>query len=120
MPDRRPALDQIDLIVPDAAAAGAEFATLVGVEANVIEENFAEITVAGITVMFSSTAMFPIPVAGGGVILHIRVEDPDVEARRLRGLAAEIILGPVDTDWGTRALYVQGPGAVLDFYCPAA
>ena len=118
MPDRRPALDQIDLIVPDAAAAGAEFATLVGVEANVIEENYAEITVGGVTVMFSSTAMFPMPAAGGS-ILHIKVEDPDAEARRLRALAAEIILGPVDTDWGTRALYVQGPGAVLDFYCPA-
>jgi uncharacterized glyoxalase superfamily protein PhnB len=114
--ESQPRLDQIDLIVPDAAAAGVEFARLVGVEANVIEANFAEITVGAVTVMFSPNAMFALPGATG-TILHLKVPDPDAEAQRLRGLGAEIILGPVDTDWGTRALYVQGPGAVIDFYC---
>jgi hypothetical protein len=115
MTDHSPRLDQIDLIVSDAAAAGVDFARLVGVEPDAIEADFAQVTVGGVTVMFSPNAMFPMNPASG-TILHIRVDDPDADAIRLSGLGAEIILGPVETDWGTQALYVQGPGAVLDFY----
>jgi uncharacterized glyoxalase superfamily protein PhnB len=54
---------------------------------------------------------------GGSVVLEFRVDDVDVEHKRLKELAVEIVAPPTTHPWGRRAMQFLDPdGNVITFY----
>ena len=108
--------DNLDLIVRDVVAAVAFFETVVGLEARIYDENFAELESGEVTIMLSPAAMVPVkPVAG--VILHFQVENVHKALERAIAHGATILMEPTLTDWGTESLLISGPEEiVIDLY----
>src|SRR5271165_5581194 len=50
-------------------------------------------------------------------ILEFRVDDPDMEYRRLQSLVKTWVKPPTTQPWGTRSIYFRDPdGNLVDFY----
>lgn len=108
--------DNLDLIVRDVPAAVHFFETVVGLEARIFDENFAELESGEVTIMLSPAAMVPVkPVAG--VILHFQVDNVHKALERAVAYGATILMEPTLTDWGTESLLISGPEEmVIDLY----
>ncbi len=108
--------DNLDLIVRNVAAAVDFFERVVGLEARIVDENFAEMESGEVTIMLSPTAMVPTrPVSG--VILHFQVDSVHKALERAIAYGAVILMEPTLTDWGTESLLVAGPEEmVIDLY----
>ena len=62
--------------------------------------------------MLSREAMVPWGVTDG-IILHHSVEDVIEAARVAEKAGAQLLDGPLRTDWGTETAYLRGPGNVI-------
>ena len=110
-------LNQLDIIVSDVPQVCAELECILDKKADYVDNSFAQFTIGSHCLMFSQSHLIPLENFQSGIILHIEVEDVDQNYKRLKELGAEILHGPVVTDWGTESLLVSGPaGLVIDFY----
>lgn len=110
-------LNQTDLIVTDVEEATHMIELLLDIKADFSDENFAQFTVGEHSLMLSRDALVPMDTIKSGTILHFEVEDVDDVAERMKVRRQKILNGPVNTDWGTYSLLVEGPDKVVfDFY----
>jgi uncharacterized glyoxalase superfamily protein PhnB len=113
------AVTAIDLQVDDVSAAVALLSKAYGWTVTADEPGFGELMAGGLRIMLSVEAMVP---WGGtdGVILHEYVDDVPAAVERAVAAGAELVLGPLTTDWGTEAAYLRGPGNLLVDVCREA
>ncbi len=78
-----------------------------------------EVQAGDLRIVLSSRAMVPWGQVGG-LILHEYVEDVPAAVERAVSAGAELLLGPVETDWGTEAAYLKGPGNLVVDVCREA
>lgn len=106
----------IDLQVDDVRNSTRFLAEAYGWRVLSDDEHFGEPDAGGLRVMISRDAMVPWG-ALSGVIIHHYVDDvADAVARAVRA-GAQLLLGPVTTDWGTEAAYLKGPGQLIVDLC---
>ncbi|MFT4235890.1 MAG: VOC family protein [Microbacterium sp.] len=77
---------------------------------------FGELDAGGLRIMLSRDAMVPWG-ALDGLILHHDVDDVPSAVERAVSAGAELLSGPLTTDWGTEAAYLRGPGALIVDVC---
>lgn len=110
-------LNQTDLIVSNVEDATHQIALLLDIKADFADENFAQFTVGEHSLMLSHDALVPMETIRSGTILHFEVEDVDAVEERMKTREQKILNGPINTDWGTYSLLVEGPDKVVfDFY----
>ena len=110
-------LNQLDIIVSDVPQVCADLERILDKKSDYVDEGFAQFTVGSHCLMLSQNHLVPLGNFQSGIILHVEVEDVEQNYQRLKELGAEILYGPVVTDWGTESLLVKGPaGLVIDFY----
>ena len=110
-------LNQLDIIVSDVPQVCADLELTLDKQADYADQGFAQFTIGSHCLMLSQNHLVPLEEFQSGIIIHIEVEDVDQNYQRLKELGAEILHGPVVTDWGTESLLVKGPaGLVIDFY----
>ncbi|MFB6722972.1 hypothetical protein ACFCV3_22525 [Kribbella sp. NPDC056345] len=51
------------------------------------------------------------------MILHQYVDDVETAVSRAVDAGAELLAGPLRTDWGTEAAYLRGPGQLIVDLC---
>ncbi|MFC0674408.1 VOC family protein [Brachybacterium hainanense] len=110
------AVQAIDLQVDDVPAATRMLSAAYGWRIVADDPNFGELDAGGLRVMLSREAMVPWG-ALDGLILHEYVEDVEASARRAVDAGAELLSGPLTTDWGTEAAYLRGPGGLIVDLC---
>ena len=110
-------LNQLDLIVSNVPQVCAELEHILDKKVDYVDDGFAQFTIGSHCLMLSQNHLIPLNNFQSGIILHIEVEDVDLNYKRLKELGVEILHGPCETDWGTESLLVEGPaGLVIDFY----
>jgi predicted enzyme related to lactoylglutathione lyase len=109
-------MQAIDLQVDDVAAATTMLSTAYGWRILTDDPNFGELDAGGLRVMLSRDAMVPWGKLDG-VIIHEYVDDVGTAVERAVGAGAELIDGPLTTDWGTEAAYLRGPGRLIVNVC---
>ena len=110
-------LHQLDIIVSDVPQVCADLERILDKKSDYVDEGFAQFTIGSHCLMLSQNHLIPLENFQSGIILHVEVEDVEQNYQRLKELGAEILYGPVVTDWGTESLLVKGPaGLVIDFY----
>ena len=110
------AVSAIDLQVTDVPAATRLLAEAYGWQVLSDGADFGELEAGGLRVMLSREAMVPWE-ALGGVILHEYVDDVPQAVERAVAAGAELLAGPLTTDWGTEAAYLKGPGGLIVDLC---
>ncbi|WP_370248459.1 VOC family protein [Nocardioides sp.] len=106
----------IDLQVDDVPAATRMLSEAYGWRVVAADPNFGELDAGGLRVMLSRDAMVPWGQLDG-VILHHHVDDVDAAVDRAVAAGAELLAGPLRTDWGTEAAYLRGPGRLVVDVC---
>ena len=110
-------LNQLDIIVSDVPQVCADLERILDKKSDYVDEGFAQFTIGSHCLMLSQNHLIPLENFQSGIILHVEGEDVEQNYQRLKELGAEILYGPVVTDWGTESLLVKGPaGLVIDFY----
>lgn len=110
------AVQAIDLQVDDVPSATKMLSEAYGWQVLSDDDNFGELDAGGLRVMLSRDAMVPWGNLDG-VILHHYVEDVAEAVARAVAAGAELLLGPLTTDWGTEAAYLKGPGQLIVDVC---
>ncbi|REJ05513.1 hypothetical protein DY023_09740 [Microbacterium bovistercoris] len=106
----------IDLQVDDVTTATKLLSAAYGWAVLTDDPNFGELDAGGIRVMLSRDAMVPWG-ALDGLILHHYVDDVTAAVARAVTAGAELLSGPLMTDWGTEAAYLRGPGGLIVDVC---
>ncbi|MGI8614810.1 MAG: VOC family protein [Nocardioidaceae bacterium] len=106
----------IDIQVDDVSAAVALLRDAYGWTVTSDDPNFGELTTGELRIMLSREALVPWGSADG-VILHDYVDDVPAAVEKAVAAGAELLLGPLTTDWGTRAAYLRGPGNLVVDLC---
>ena len=110
-------LNQLDIIVSNVPQVCVDLEHILDKKADYVDDSFAQFTIGSHCLMLSQNHLIPLEDFQSGIILHIEVEDVEQNYKRLKEFGAEILHGPVVTDWGTESLLVSGPaGLVIDFY----
>jgi uncharacterized glyoxalase superfamily protein PhnB len=110
------AVTAIDLRVDDVPAATALLSRAYGWRVLTDDPEFGELDAGGLRIMLSREAM----VSWGrtdGVILHHYVDDVAAAVAKAVEAGAELLTGPLHTDWGTEAAYLKGPGGLIVDVC---
>lgn len=110
------AVQAIDLQVDDVSSATKLLAEAYGWQVLSDDDNFGELDAGGLRVMLSREAM----VRWGkldGVVLHHYVEGVAEAVARAVAAGAELVHGPLTTDWGTESAYLKGPGHLIVDVC---
>lgn len=110
------AVQAIDLQVGDVPSATKLLAEAYGWQVLSDDDNFGELDAGGLRVMLSRDAMVPWG-SLDGLILHHYVEDVTEAVARAVAAGAELLRGPLTTDWGTEAAYLKGPGQLIVDVC---
>ncbi|MFI6834058.1 VOC family protein [Kribbella sp. NPDC050241] len=110
------AVQAIDIQVDDVPAATKLLAEAYGWRILTEDPNFGELDAGGIRVMLSRDAMIPWGKLDG-LIIHHYVDDVAAAAARAVDAGAELVAGPLQTDWGTEAAYLRGPGQLIVDVC---
>lgn len=110
------AVQAIDLQVDDVPEGTKLLAKAYGWKVLSSDDNFGELDAGGVRVMLSRDAMIPWGNLNG-VILHHYVEDVAEAVGRAVAAGAQLLRGPLATDWGTEAAYLQGPGQLIVDVC---
>ncbi len=76
----------------------------------------AELDGGGLRIMLSREAMVPWG-STDGVILHHYVDNVAAAVLKAVEAGAELLAGPLRTDWGTEAAYLRGPGGLVVDVC---
>ncbi|MGK9220853.1 MULTISPECIES: VOC family protein [unclassified Microbacterium] len=106
----------IDIQVDDVPAATRLLSEAYGWTVLTDGPHFGELDAGGLRVMLSRDAMVPWGTTDG-VILHHYVEDVAAATSRAVAAGAELLRGPLLTDWGTEAAYLRGPGGLIVDVC---
>ena len=110
------AVRAIDIQVDDIPKATKLLADAYGWRVLSDDASFGELDAGGLRVMLSRDAMVPWGELGG-VILHEYVDDVARAAERAVAAGAELVAGPLKTDWGTESAYLKGPGQLIVDLC---
>jgi predicted enzyme related to lactoylglutathione lyase len=110
------AVTAIDIQVDDVPSAVRLLSDAYGWTITADGENFGELMAGDLRVMLSREAMVPWA-STAGVILHDYVEDVPAAVERAVAAGAQLLLGPITTDWGTEAAYLRGPGNLIVDVC---
>lgn len=110
------AVTAIDIQVDDIPAAVELLSHAYGWRVLSDDPGFGELDAGGLRIMLSREAMVPWGKADG-VILHHYVDDVAAAVGRAVTAGAELLAGPLRTDWGTEAAYLRGPGALVVDVC---
>lgn len=110
------AVQAIDLQVDDVSAATQLLCAAYGWHVVADDPNFGELDAGGLRAMLSRDAMVPWG-ALDGLILHHYVDNVDAAVSRAVTAGAELLAGPLMTDWGTEAAYLRGPGELIVNVC---
>jgi catechol 2,3-dioxygenase-like lactoylglutathione lyase family enzyme len=127
-PNSSPALIRTCLITPNVEQLVAFYDVVLNLKASKTGEDYAEFhTSAGTLAIFSAAAQERyIPgsaegAANKGIVLEFRVNDVDLEYRRLQHVVKNWVKPPSTQPWGTRSIYFRDPdGNLVDFFAPAA
>lgn len=111
-----PGVTAIDLQVDDVPAATRLLSEAYGWEVTSDGDHFGELMAGPLRIMLSVDAMVPWG-RTDGVILHHYVDDVPAAAQRAQDAGAELVEGPLTTDWGTQAAYLRGPGNLIVDVC---
>ncbi len=106
----------IDLQVDDVPNATKLLAEAYGWQVLSDDDNFGELDAGGLRVTLSRDAMVPWGKLDG-VIVHHYVDDVPHAVARAIAAGAELLRGPLTTDWGTEAAYLKGPGQLIVDVC---
>jgi len=106
----------IDIQVDDVPEATRLLSKAYGWPVTSDGADFGELDAGSVRVMLSRTAMVPWGSADG-IILHHYVDDVAAAAKAAVAAGAELLRGPVMTDWGTEAAYLRGPGRLVVDVC---
>ena len=110
-------LNQIDIIASNDPQVCADLEHILDKKADYADDSYAHFTIGSHCLMLSQNHLIPLEDFQSGIILHIEVEDVDLNYKRLKELGIKVLHGPCETDWGTESLLVKGPaGLVIDFY----
>ncbi|QNN51636.1 VOC family protein [Nocardioides mesophilus] len=110
------AVTAIDVQVDDVSAAVALLSAAYGWAVTADEPGFGELLAGDLRVMLSRDAMVDWG-RTSGVILHDYVDDVATTVERAVAAGAELLMGPVRTDWGTESAYLRGPGNLIVDVC---
>jgi len=110
------AVSAIDTQVDDVPAATMLLSQAYGWRVTSDGESLGDLDAGGLRVMLSCDAMVPWD-STHGVILHHDVEDVAAAVEIAVAAGAELLRGPVRTDWGTEAAYLRGPGHLVVDVC---
>jgi uncharacterized glyoxalase superfamily protein PhnB len=110
------ALQAIDLRVEDVSGATKLLAEAYGWRVLSDGADFGELDAGGLRIMLSREAMVPWGRLDG-LILHEYVDDVPAAVERAVAAGAELLAGPLKTDWGTEAAYLKGPGDLIVDLC---
>lgn len=110
------AVTAINIRVDDVPGATRLLSQAYGWRVHTEDVDFGELDAGGLRVMLSRTAMVPWGKADG-FILHHYVDDVATAVRAAVEAGAELLHGPVLTDWGTEAAYLRGPGSLVVNVC---
>jgi predicted enzyme related to lactoylglutathione lyase len=113
------AVTAIDLQVDDVSAAVKLLSNAYGWKVTSDDPGFGELMAGDLRIMLSVDAMVPWG-STDGVILHEYVDDVPAAVERAVAAGAELLLGPLTTDWGTEAAYLRGPGNLVVDLCKDA
>ncbi len=106
------AVTAIDIQVEDVEASMRLLSEGYGWQVVTADPNFGELDAGGVRIMLSREAMVPWGNTDG-VILHHSVKDVAEAVDTAVKAGAELLNGPVRTDWGTEAAYLRGPGNLI-------
>jgi len=106
----------IDIQADDVPAATQLLAVAYGWQVTSDGEHFGELMAGPLRIMLSVDAMVPWG-RTDGVILHHYVDDVPAATKRAQDAGAELLDGPLITDWGTEAAYLRGPGNLIVDVC---
>ncbi|HWV24964.1 MAG TPA: VOC family protein [Thermomicrobiales bacterium] len=110
----------MNLIVRDLPAATAFFRDVLGLDPEVEDERFAQITAGPVTIMLSPDAMVP-TVSAAGTILHFQVENVRSALEHARANGAPVLMEPTMTDWAWESAMIAGPEEIIvDLYRPVS
>jgi len=110
------AVTAIDLHVADVPGATALLSRAYGWRVLTDDPEFGELDAGGLRIMLSREAMVPWG-RTDGVILHHYVDDIAAAVEKAVEAGAELLTGPLRTDWGTEAAYLKGPGGLVVDVC---
>ena len=110
------AVTAIDLQVDDVPAAVTFLHDAYGWRVTTDDPGFAELIAGDLRILLSEEAMVPWGHTDG-VILHEYVDDVPGAVAKAVAAGAELLLGPIPTDWGTEAAYLRGPGNLIVDLC---
>lgn len=106
----------IDIQVDDVPGATRLLSQAYGWRITSDGADFGELDAGGLRVMLSRTAMVPWG-STDGIILHHYVDDVAAAVEAAVAAGADLLHGPVRTDWGTEAAYLRGPGHLIVDVC---
>jgi uncharacterized glyoxalase superfamily protein PhnB len=110
------AVTAIDIQVADVPTATRLLSAAYGWGVLTDGPEFGELDAGGLRIMLSREAMVPWG-ATDGVILHHYVSDVAAAVATAVAAGAELLAGPLRTDWGTEAAYLKGPGGLIVDIC---
>jgi len=76
-------------------------------------EGYAEVKAGAMTIALHTGAMISDFGAHGGTLLQFNSDDVHADIEEIRSRGGNVVLEPVETDWGTTSSYVAGPHGVL-------
>ncbi|WP_350277730.1 VOC family protein [Kribbella sp. HUAS MG21] len=109
-------VDAISVIVPDVPEAARFLSGAFGWELGDVFDNFAELDTGKLKLWLSGNAAVETG-AVDGLTLHHIVDDVDAVVEVAKSHGAELVFGPVDTDYGMRSAVFKGPGMLLVDVC---
>jgi predicted enzyme related to lactoylglutathione lyase len=94
------------------------FATVLGlpVRGNA-GEGYAEVDAGDIVVSLHRGALIDDIRPLGGALLQFASEDVEADIEAIRARGGNVVLEPMETDWGSTSAYVAGPHGVLVEVC---
>jgi predicted enzyme related to lactoylglutathione lyase len=109
-------VEAISIVVPDVPEAARFLASAFGWKLGDVFDNFAEVDTGKLRLWLSGNAAVETG-AVDGLTLHHVVDDVDAVAEVAKANGAQLVFGPVDTDYGMRSAVFKGPGMLLVDVC---
>ena len=109
-------VDAISVIVPDVPEAARFLSDAFGWKLGDVFDNFAELDTGKLRLWLSGNAAVETGTVDGLTLHHI-VDDVDAVTAIAKSHGAQLVFGPVDTDYGMRSAVFKGPGMLLVDVC---